>query len=365
MKKYQNILTNSSVCLTTETMQKYIAETLSKEEKRNVEMHLADCEICSDELEGLMLLQNPEQLNVLVDKLNKKIDLKTKSKSELVFLQIKPYYSAAALVLVLISISIFLVLNDFSTSNQKTADSMSKEEMTFSAEPTIESEKLSEEKSISTDTFISSLEKNEKLLADNSSSKNRKEKLVIVDDISETDADIDFEVNDEFEEYLEEDSSNLVASGNAGFISSNDDFVIETPIIKKDEAKEKVTMLYEEEAAEEKEDYVLSDIENSKARSTISNKKSKSKGNTIKPLTLDKAISEFKEKNFQSAINLLDSLKQKPKSENHYKAQWYKALSYIGLDKTLKAKIILKELSEVKNSYQAKAKRKLKVLKVE
>lgn len=363
MTKYQNILTSSSACLTTETMQKYIAENLSDSDKRNVEMHLADCEMCSDELEGLSLLKNPGNLAFIINNLNEKIDLKAKSK--LVFLQrIRPYYSAAALILVLISISTFLLLNDFSTSNQEMADSMSKEEMTFSTEPTIETEKLSEEKSISTDTFISSLENNEKLLADNSSSKKRKEKLVIVDDISEISDD--FEVSDNFDEYLEEDSSNLVASGNTGFVSSNDDIsVSETPVIKKDEDKEKVTMLYEEEAAEEEEHYVLEDIENSKARRTMGNKKSKNKGSSIKPLTLDKAISEFKEKNFQIAINLLDSLVLESKSENHYKAQWYKALSYIGLDKPLKAKIILNELIEVENSYQAKAKRKLKALKVE
>ncbi len=365
MKKYQNILTNSSACLTTELMQKYIAENLSDSDKRNVEMHLADCEMCSDELEGLSLLKNPKKLNIFVDELNKKIDLKTKSKPKLVFLQrIRPYYSAAALVLVLISVSIFLVLNDFSTSNQEMADSMSKEEMTFSAEPTIETEKLSEEKSISTDTFISSLEKNKKLLANNSSSKNRTEKLVIIDDISETSDD--FELNEDFDEYLEEDTSNLVASGNVAFISSNDNIsTSETPIIKKEEAKEKVTMLYEEEAAEGEEDYVLSDIETSKARRTMGYKKSKNKGSSIKPLTLDKAISEFKEENFQTTINLLDSLAVEPKSENYYKAQWYKALSYIGLNKPLEAKIILKDLSEVENSYQAKAKRKLKALKVE
>lgn len=364
--KYQNILNNSSACLTAETMQKYIAENLSDSDKRNVEMHLADCEMCSDELEGLSLLKKPKDLAFIIEELNEKIDFKSQAKPKLIFLQrLKPYYSAAALVLVLISLSIFLVFNDFSNSNTEMADNMVEEKVSFSEEPSPETEKLSDEKSISVDTFISSLDKNTKLLAENSSAKKRKKKLQIISEVLEIYDDMEAEID--FDEYLSEETTSLVASENPNYISEKSEFSNKiSPEILSEELDEELGNESDDELAvempleNEKGDYSVAVSGVKKEISRAKSSKSRDIVQTDGFIDMEEIIFQFKNKNYQITINSIDSLKLEISSKDYYKSLWYKSLSYIELGNYEAAKILLKELSENKNTYQSKAKRKLR-----
>ena len=58
MKPELNKIFVKSSCLSLEEMKEYIKGNLSVKDKRRIEMHIADCEMCNDELEGLSNLKN-------------------------------------------------------------------------------------------------------------------------------------------------------------------------------------------------------------------------------------------------------------------------------------------------------------------
>lgn len=54
----------------------YFRQTLTEEEMHRVEQHLTDCEMCSDELEGLSGMKNPADLDLIVEELAQRIGRK-------------------------------------------------------------------------------------------------------------------------------------------------------------------------------------------------------------------------------------------------------------------------------------------------
>jgi tetratricopeptide (TPR) repeat protein len=54
----------------------YFRQTLTEEEMHRVEQHLTDCEMCSDELDGLSKMKNPADLDLIVEELTEQIGRK-------------------------------------------------------------------------------------------------------------------------------------------------------------------------------------------------------------------------------------------------------------------------------------------------
>lgn len=65
---------NGNGCIPNKVLVAYLKGELSSKEAHMVERHVADCPMCADELEGLSLLANPEQIHTIENKLNKQID---------------------------------------------------------------------------------------------------------------------------------------------------------------------------------------------------------------------------------------------------------------------------------------------------
>lgn len=65
---------NGNGCIPNQVLVAYLKGELSSKEAHMVERHMADCPMCADELEGLSLLANPEQIHTIENKLNKQID---------------------------------------------------------------------------------------------------------------------------------------------------------------------------------------------------------------------------------------------------------------------------------------------------
>jgi len=65
---------NGNGCIPNQVLVAYLKGELSSKEAHMVERHVADCPMCADELEGLSLLANPEQIHTIEKKLNKQID---------------------------------------------------------------------------------------------------------------------------------------------------------------------------------------------------------------------------------------------------------------------------------------------------
>lgn len=99
-------LFTSSGCLSTEALQIYTSDKLASIQKKEVDAHLENCEMCSDALEGMRLLSDPQKLDKIVLEINENLKNKLvqkQSKKNTVHNRLY-YLAAAASVLVLIGV---------------------------------------------------------------------------------------------------------------------------------------------------------------------------------------------------------------------------------------------------------------------
>ncbi|MBN1198814.1 MAG: tetratricopeptide repeat protein [Bacteroidales bacterium] len=92
---------SDSGCPSSDDLRAYLDNRLTDEEKHRIEAHLADCELCSDELEGLSLLSDPDRLPAIVEELEQRVAAR-----KVRILRLRPRLilaSAAALAALLIS----------------------------------------------------------------------------------------------------------------------------------------------------------------------------------------------------------------------------------------------------------------------
>jgi hypothetical protein len=67
---------SGSECPPHSVLHAYFLRTLTEDEMHRVEQHLVDCEMCSDELEGLSRMKDPGELDLIVEELSEKIGRK-------------------------------------------------------------------------------------------------------------------------------------------------------------------------------------------------------------------------------------------------------------------------------------------------
>jgi len=101
MKEHLNIFTPTD-CLSDEQLLHYVAGKMNAFEKRNAELHIADCEMCSDAVDGLMLIEKSKMESIKI-KMDKAIDERVSKSAKVI-----PFYrqhfmailSSAALIVV-------------------------------------------------------------------------------------------------------------------------------------------------------------------------------------------------------------------------------------------------------------------------
>ncbi len=91
---------------------KYIKRELSGLERNRIERHISSCEMCSDELEGLSNMENPEMVNEISLNLNRKIDSLT-AKPERGIPNLGIYIRVAASIILVLGISTVLYFTSF------------------------------------------------------------------------------------------------------------------------------------------------------------------------------------------------------------------------------------------------------------
>ncbi|MCD4678787.1 MAG: zf-HC2 domain-containing protein [Bacteroidales bacterium] len=109
MNDNQHMIFEESGCPAHQLLQDYLDGKLSGKEKHLIEKHLVDCEMCSDELEGLSLLKERGKLDMVVEYIKIK-SLKKQSKI-LPFIYRYRIASAAAILIILAAIVIILQLS--------------------------------------------------------------------------------------------------------------------------------------------------------------------------------------------------------------------------------------------------------------
>lgn len=147
MNHSDKISSASGKCFSMDILKDYAAGNLSHDQMYSVEKHIHECEICSDILDGLMLMDNNQEFDLMVDQLNLKIDEKTEflsaKKNKKRPLWIYPAIAAAVVILILSTVvllnqyqdtKIIYSDNQLPLSEQETISTVTDKEITLSGE---------------------------------------------------------------------------------------------------------------------------------------------------------------------------------------------------------------------------------------
>lgn len=106
MQENNNIFDESSGCIRQDTLLEYLKGKLSGKERNLVEKHLLECEMCSDEFEGLSNLSEPERIDEIETELNSMVDKQVAPR--ILWLNPKVVYRVAAVAVLTIGVSTLL-----------------------------------------------------------------------------------------------------------------------------------------------------------------------------------------------------------------------------------------------------------------
>ncbi len=134
---------HNTPCLSSQEMLDYTQGILSTQEQHRIEKHLLECEFCSDAMEGVQLMKNPNTLLAIEEELNLEIDSMTSEEEEDSDEKVKvlfPWRMAAAIALIFVStITLWMVI-----PKNNTQELMSAKSVAYPAPPEISSEPLQE-----------------------------------------------------------------------------------------------------------------------------------------------------------------------------------------------------------------------------
>jgi protein TonB len=105
-------------CLSADTIDSFLTGKLSSQEMESVRKHINECEFCADAVEGYKNIQLKDNLSDTVNRLNKKINLRSsRGVNRLMFVnkRIIAYSSLAASILILLGL--FLLINNLKIRN--------------------------------------------------------------------------------------------------------------------------------------------------------------------------------------------------------------------------------------------------------
>ena len=115
----------SKNCIPRNTLISYTEGKLSDGEMNAIEHHLSDCPMCTDELEGLRILENPQDIEVIEQKLNMAIDCKSNIAKSI--LHLTPLKIAASIALLIGISSIIYYTSMLNTPSNQMAISINEE----------------------------------------------------------------------------------------------------------------------------------------------------------------------------------------------------------------------------------------------
>ena len=380
--KFDKIFSETN-CPGTQVLQKYLHGELSHAEKHKVEKHLIDCEMCSDELEGLKLLEEQQKTNIVIASINRNIDRQTAS------VKTKPLYtyrSIAAAVLVLIGISSLFF---FYNHPQDTNDLLANKKLP-QTEPASNLQEETEQNEATQETQDTTI----KLLAQNTlkTTEQQKKEIPAVKEknISETDdARItDLSVNDEISNNSRIDSTSLAYTETAtttGMSDSDGTTYFSAKSGEVEEEENTAEVLSNQNIIASKEEEANTELlamnkgrkgKKSQARQAQNNQPATKANEQDKAVAtggakidnsqenlLNQAIDDYTTEKYSSAESKLEEIIKNKDFSYFQKAQWYYALTLIKLNKITKAKKLLNEIAGTrKHLYRKEAINKLKEL---
>ncbi len=372
MTKLINILDTSS-CLPPEVIEDYVKGNLSTSEQRKVECHLIDCPFCDAEAAGLAAMQNPDELPLLIENINEKIDARAKSK-KLFFHYLKSPTAIAALILLLLGVGIILRYTVFNTYQNtaivsKLDKTVVEDTKVISNENNIDA--LYGEKDTASENIseIKSKElENNKNTPDKSSEEELEEK---------PNSNFDLEKDDELDENTPTVLNEAEQEKDMSEEALEDE---EVKVGKKSDPKEKqntnsnklpppetsyaMTTPENDASVDKSEDKKDNKIVFGRGRNLPDEKKKNKKEIPSLPKILspqkqyEQAVKTYENKDFKSAQKLFDAIIKK-KNKYLYDALWYRGLLFEQLGQKAEAKNCFNKVKNSNSKYSEKAKSKL------
>jgi anti-sigma factor RsiW len=108
MNEEYNDLFTTTQCPTQQQLLDYVQGRLTPEQQHEVEMHLADCELCSEAVEGLAAFQQKEQIPVWLQQMRNQMLRKLRSRKRRK--DQVTYYTQLAIIVIVI---LFILLAAF------------------------------------------------------------------------------------------------------------------------------------------------------------------------------------------------------------------------------------------------------------
>jgi TolA-binding protein len=125
-------------------MKLYRQNYLTAQEKSLVETHLLDCELCSDALEGMGLIENPLDFEKQVKQLNKQINKRKNERNKILYAPMRLALAACAITLLFLALGIYFNLFIHTQFQHQVADKIDnlKKEMSvitrFNSKPKVD-----------------------------------------------------------------------------------------------------------------------------------------------------------------------------------------------------------------------------------
>ncbi len=113
LENYKNILSNLSTDIDQETLLLYLQGKLSEDKKHEVEKQLLLNEFDEDAIDGLQEIKDKEQLQYMVEMLNRDLKKKTakkKQRREKMKIKDQPWLYVSILILILLIVLCYIVI---------------------------------------------------------------------------------------------------------------------------------------------------------------------------------------------------------------------------------------------------------------
>lgn len=367
-------------CLSSQEMLDYTQGILSTQEQHRIEKHLLDCEFCSDALEGIQMMKNPNSLLAIEEELNLEIDSMTSEEEEDNDEKVKvlfPWRMAAAIVLIFIStFTLWMVI-----PKNNTQELMSEKSVAYPAPSEISSEPLQENQEMQVpNEQIKTLSKSqapafverevqvEDAVTESTPESNQKgnEEIFSAVPAAEAKEENDVETSKSKNEVVKASEADLAASENVQSGTSTS----EVAVVQKKSAAQVTTSSarQKDEGASDDSNKFSTDDLYKKGIKEYKNKKYAAaitylEQCTNKPEALFyNGVSYFLIDNPHLALSKLEKYIQTNQSTYREAACWYMGLSYLKLDNKSAAKQSFEKVLPFKGEFENQAMEMLKSL---
>lgn len=363
MKDENNISNYKDNCVSTDMLLKYIKGELSGFMKNMVERHVASCEMCSDELEGLSLMDKPDRIDEITLDLRRKVDETIKLPyKEIPYLSFSVQVAATILVLVGVSAFYFFVIYKQPKLDYVTVARMELEEIASLGKGGSDTLILANYDVVKNDKGLVKVEELDAVALISYAPP------VLLDSVF---------VENEVAEGLKEDKNIEIASAKN---IAEDRMVVESGVqyaptsLNKKAAAGEAYELKAKLVSKDVEDYKLSYATRKQVAIKLFNKKKYELAmNAFESIAIDlpsndsillyKSICYYHLTRFDEAIINLSELANNPQKTQFAEARWYYVLSLIGAQRRDEAIGVLEQIIKDGSAYKREAKKELNKLK--